>query len=357
MSSGKKEKLSSDHARSRATDGQPSIVKRIFVILLMLLAFEIAFRVLNVENFRDEALIGDDFLGHVVKPDLDIVIQNADEMKVHVETIGYNGIGLRDNRHENPYVIAVGDSHTFGLAVNKSDLWVDSLEKKLNKEVLNMGIGSYGLIQEERMIKKYALQTKPEIILWQFSANDYLESYRFDNRNLNLTWHNLKQFAINNIAIAKFVWSKLGAIKHDVAVVEYNEHNLSFIFEPYSFLNQADVNEEIRIGENLGKQAIIRTKKLTDANGVRLIMVLIPSKEEIYFNITNNYQMDSMRNFCKELDLGCIDMTEEFSKQARMYKQLYFRKDAHLNPLGNNVVADVIYNYLNESGFLSKTVE
>ncbi len=350
---GENEKLSSEHKRSRAADGQPSMAKRIVVILLMLLTFEITFRVLNVENFRDEALIEDDYLGHVVKPNLDIIIQNADEMEVHVKTIGYNGIGLRDDKLENPYIIAIGDSHTFGLAVNESDLWVNILEKKLNKEVLNMGIGSYGLIQEERMVKKYALQTEPKIILWQFSPNDYLESYRFENRNLNFTWHNLKQFAINNIAIAKFVWSKLGAIKHDAAVVEYNEHNLSFVFEPYSFLNQADVNEEIRVGENLGKQAVTRAKKLADANDVKLIMILIPSKEEIYFDLTNNYQMDSMRNFCVELEFDCVDMTEEFSKQAKMYRQLYFRKDAHLNSLGNKLVADEIYNYLIENYFIN----
>ena len=346
MSSDKEERLSSNHARFRIHYGQPSLIKRIVVILLMVLAFEIAFRILNVENFRDEALIEDDYLGHLIRPDLDIVIQNADEMKVHIKTIDYTGIGLRDDKMENPHIVAVGDSHTFGLAVNESDLWLNILEKKLGKEVLNMGIGNYGLVQEERMINKYVKQINPEIILWQFSPNDYLESYRFENRNINLTWHNLKQFAINNIAIAKFIWSKFGAIKHDAAVVEYSEHNLSFVFEPYSLLNQADVNAEIIAGENSGKQAIGRAKKLTDDSGMRLIMILIPSKEEIYFNLTNNYQMNSMRNFCKELGLECIDITEEFSRQAGMYKQLYFRKYAHLNPLGNRVVADVLYEEL-----------
>jgi len=345
-------KLPMNHKGSSVSDGQPNMKKRILVILLMLLAVEAIFRVFNIEDFQDDALIQDDYLGHAVRPNLDITIQNADKMKVNVKTIGYMGIGLRDDMIVNPYVIAIGDSHTFGLAVNESDIWVNILEKKLDNEILNMGIGSYGLVQEERMIEKYALQLKPEIILWQFSPNDYLESYRFENRNLNFTWHNLKQFAINNIAIAKFVWSKLGAIKHDAAVVEYNEHNLSFVFEPYSFLNQADVNEEIRIGEQFGKEAIIRVKGLTDANGIKLIMILIPSKEEIYFNLTDNYQMKLMRKFCVELGLECIDTTEEFSRQAKTYKQLYFRKDAHLNPLGNRVVADVLYEAI--TGQLSK---
>lgn len=336
-------------SRLNATDGQPSTAKRFMVILLMLLVFEAVFRILNVENFRDEALIEDDYLGHVITPNLDIIIYNADKLPVQVTTIDYKGIGLRDDKIENPYIVVIGDSHAFGLAVNESDLWVNMLEKKIDKEVANMGIGSYGFVQEERMIEKYALELKPEIILWQFSANDYLESYRFTNRNLNLTYFNLKQFLINNIAIAKFVWAKLGSIKHDAAIVEYNDNNLSFVFEPYSFLNQADINEEIRIGEDFSKKALVRAKKLADDNSIKLIIVIIPSKEEIYFNLTNNYQMNSMRNFCIELGLNCIDMTEEFSTQAKMYKQLYFRKDAHLNPFGNEVLADYLYGQLVKS--------
>ncbi|MBI4010638.1 MAG: hypothetical protein HY361_05685 [Candidatus Aenigmarchaeota archaeon] len=325
-----------------------NLLKRFAVIFLMLLAFELVFRVFNIENFQDDALINDDYLGEVVKPNLDITIYNADRLPVHVTTIDYRGIGLRDDKIQNPYAIAIGDSHTFGLAVDASDMWVNILEKKLGKEIANMGIGSYGLIQEERMLEKYGLGLKPKVVLWQFTGNDYLENYRFEYRNLSLDYFNFKQFLINNVAIAKFVWSKLGQIKHDMAVVEYNDNNLSFVFEPYSFLNNIDATGEIKIGEKLGKEAVLRAKKLAVSNNIKLIIILIPSKEEIYFNLTNNYQMKSMRNFCVELDLDCIDMTEYFSIQAKMHKQLYFRKDAHLNRLGNEVVADTLFQFLNK---------
>ena len=52
---------------------------------------------------------------------------------------------------------------------------------------------------------------------------------------------------------------------------------------------------------------------------------------------------------CKNNDLDCVDLYQDFVKYADADQQIYFNKDIHLNEVGNKLVADNIFAHLKSS--------
>jgi len=61
---------------------------------------------------------------------------------------------------------------------------------------------------------------------------------------------------------------------------------------------------------------------------------------------TYNYPIDSIKSFCEENQLNCLDLIPVLKEHAIKGEQLFFPKDAHLGELGNQIIADEIFVYL-----------
>lgn len=73
-----------------------------------------------------------------------------------------NNRGARSNLELDlliPTAMAIGDSYTFARQVNDHEAWTYLLSKKLNQNVLNFGVGNYGLDQS-------LLRLKRELVLY-----------------------------------------------------------------------------------------------------------------------------------------------------------------------------------------------
>jgi hypothetical protein len=98
-------------------------------------------------------------------------------------SVGYNSFGLRDSEHplQKPpgvFRIAIlGDSYVEGLQVPLDSVFSKVLERTLRDrgydcETLNFGVSGYGPDQELVLLKKYALQFDPDLVILSFSKND-----------------------------------------------------------------------------------------------------------------------------------------------------------------------------------------
>jgi lysophospholipase L1-like esterase len=94
-----------------------------------------------------------------------------------------NKDGIRDEDYArikpaNTYrIAAVGDSCTFGMAVDLKDTWPKQLEKELqrsraNVEVINFGVMGYNTTQEAEIIREKVLGYSPDLIVIGYSLND-----------------------------------------------------------------------------------------------------------------------------------------------------------------------------------------
>ena len=68
------------------------------------------------------------------------------------KTVTVNSDTTRSNGNvvaleNNPRILAVGDSFTFGVQVSDDETWPSALERRLHAEVVNAGVGGYGFGQ------------------------------------------------------------------------------------------------------------------------------------------------------------------------------------------------------------------
>ena len=58
--------------------------------------------------------------------------------------------------------------------------------------------------------------------------------------------------------------------------------------------------------------------------------------------------------FCKEQGLSCFDATFALTAQAETGRAVYWPDDTHLNELGNQVLADVVWKFLADRLYISE---
>lgn len=147
------------------------------------LALEIALRVL----YPDVAIIGrHERLGSLARPNLDVrKTFGGHERVVRITT---NALGLRGPAlTEAPApgvrrVLALGDSFTFGAAVEAEEAWPARLEGVLNHDgprwqVVNAGIPGHGTGQELLLYEMLADRVRPDVVVLGLTVvNDLLDN-------------------------------------------------------------------------------------------------------------------------------------------------------------------------------------
>ncbi len=95
-----------------------------------------------------------------------------------------NNRGLRDSsfnleKSENTFrILVIGDSLTFGYGINRSDVYIERLERELNEEfskkiqVINAGVPGYGMKDKYLLLKHKGLQYNPDLIVVTVNSND-----------------------------------------------------------------------------------------------------------------------------------------------------------------------------------------
>ncbi len=335
------------------------LIGTVFALLIV----ELMLRAFGLVQLTDEYLPQDNYLKFKLKPGIDKVLYSADKTPFEMKTnsLGFQDIGFRDEGLDGiPYAVVVGDSFTFGLGVDANETWVKLLQTKTNHHFTNMGVVSYSTVAEERTLEKYGIKLKPKLVIVGFAINDYSDSYDFFN-NVSVTKNFLDSLR-EKIAIYKFLWQRLGELKHDTEIIKYKDESLDFIFWPQPAMDDVSSRyEKVNVGEKFAQESFLRIKKLADDNNATLIVVLLPAKEQVYWNIVSklvrnpqdyefDFPTDSMNKFCTLNKLNCLDLAPKFREKAKMGGQLFFRIDSHYNKLGNELVANEIYNYLRQIG-------
>ncbi len=149
-------------------------------MLIALLVFEGGLRLLGMGPV-DTLNEYDPVLGWSKKPGVTVTRGNAEGFDVQFE---FNQQGLRDDAEAAPAnpqsdyrVIALGDSFTLGVTVERSDLFVDQLENWWNQEgrnvqIINTGTEGYSTDQEVAWLETHGAAYAPDLVLLFAYEND-----------------------------------------------------------------------------------------------------------------------------------------------------------------------------------------
>ncbi|MFH8086729.1 MAG: SGNH/GDSL hydrolase family protein [Candidatus Aenigmatarchaeota archaeon] len=244
-------------------------------------------------------------------------------------TIKINSYGFRDYEYslEKPSntirIVAVGDSHTFGLGVELEDTYPKVLEKRLNErndkkkyEVLNFGVPAYDLNEKIEVLKSKALNFSPDIIIFQYTGDDILFNMELQEK------------------IRKMEGELTQKLRRELNLEEKT-------------LLQRTIREE-----SLKKIDGQKQQELIERGFERLASILPSNIKLIILAIhTPELQMAIFPKIVEKNHWYIIDTGILYSQYSKKDLELDL-KDNHLNPFGYRLISEKIYNLLVEENIL-----
>ncbi len=309
-----------------------------------------------------DRVVADDYLGFRLPAHREEVVETLDFTFRRVT--GADGFPVLGPWPQRADIVFLGDSLLLGEGVGLEGSFVARIDRALaDKRVVNLGNPGAGPARQYRIFERYGLALQPELVVaclylaadlendthfhaWleDPSLRDYNEfrlSYnrRMDQRPQGHIGRRLERHPLYSWAqsfVEPLLWGK-HRIPHrvtfdDGSVLFLKRQKVQFARAAYGG-GEADL---VRLIATLG-----RLETLVDKNGGELVVMLIPSKEELYGNGQKQAVVNASRRLQgKLLDLGLayLDL-QPVLQQVGSQRPVFFRRDIHLNDLGNEIAA------------------
>jgi hypothetical protein len=319
-----------------------------------------------------------------LRPNVDNALQyGSPTVSFHLSTAELwegGGIGFRTTAPIDYKVHAavVGDS--FGMCfTERVDCWVDQLAGKTGLNIVNLSQPVTGSTSHYRILRNFGAPLEPPLVIWQFFGNDFNDDYGLavfrdeieslepeSEQSTEARGWSALYAVLETLITGRFSGvpeSEEAFVKpYRVTYGKDDEHVLQFggAYE----LQALDMNrEQNQIGYEMSRTAFEEAKNLVETWGGEFVVVMIPTREEVYQSVTSPIMGESeiarlesartaMQSLCDELELRCYDLFSVFKERAENGEALYFSDDMHLNPYGNSVMAEALSVWLNEDGIL-----
>lgn len=308
-----------------------------------------------------------------------------------IETrVGNNNIRIRTNSHgmhwrETPWVgkpgrervAFLGDSFTFGSwARDWAHTFVGVFESRLDAdrfEALNFGVGGYGLVDQELLLRELALRFDPSyVIVVSYMGNDFRDTWLGLHREdiVNGEAH-LNRETIASLVPAEFLkpddriplscptplWRRVAQTSaafrrvaplldlEDLCVVFRPNRNF---FQP-AFWSIVPAPKIALQARDAVFESLSRMETATAARGIRLAVVALPTSAQVYALEASKRTFDTalpqayLQEFCRDRRIPYLDLLPLLRKQASVSNQrLYLDRDIHLNDFGHARVGALI---------------
>lgn len=267
--------------------------------------------------------------------------------------------------------VVVGDSFGFCFT-EQTECWVEIWARNAGINIVNLSTPVTGSISHARMVQDFAAPLEPPLVVWQFFGNDFYDDYvlhvwRGDIESLNpetAADQSGSWFARETVtgALVELVttgtWSGLPAGERAYQA----QHRAAYPGGVLEFgkryeLTALDMRRpENEYGYAQTRQALEDAQAAVESWGGELVIVIVPTREEVYSSITvpvmGQENLDTlasarsaMLDLCAELAIECLDPTDELSERAHN-AALYYPDDMHLNAAGNAALAEILQGWL-----------
>lgn len=328
--------------------------------------------------------------GYALRPGLNEALQyGSPSVSFHLSTIELwegGGIGFR-TRPVDYYVDAVVVGDSFGFCfTERDDCWVSHLERLTGWGLVNLSQPVTGTTSHLRILERFGAPLTPDWVIWQFFGNDFNDDYGLMRLNDEVDAPENDENALisaedeptpdhglldglrrNSVLVAVLetaLTGRYGGLPQAERIFEkpyaarYGEHVLYFggLYERQALAMAREVNQ---IGYQRSRESFQAAQTLVAALDARLVVVLIPTREEVYQHLTEDVlgaaelaklrsAREAMLTLCEALDLACFDPLPLLRERALQNEALYYADDMHLNPHGNRVLAEALASWLAE---------
>jgi hypothetical protein len=261
---------------------------------------------------------------------------------------GFKRWGNINSPHTKVFIL--GDSLTEMVQVSNGEEWYAYLEKDFDTvEWFVYGAGGYGSLQEYMVLNDYIDQINPNLILWQFTSNDYIDnSYVWDR----------KYYPYNNFGVRPYLehgeivyrlpmpfpflrkYSKVadlllsiydGKMKERARAIPRTLIHSDKIFDTDSPLTEQEKNELYRVTLEILRMARER------ARGIPFFL----------FHHSGSQRDDREQSLCVEAGMTCIPgVAEHLERQKADGVTIGVVDDGHWNKVGNRYVGEYLVQFL-----------
>jgi len=298
-------------------------------------------------------------------------------------------------------VVAIGDSQTWGVNVRREDAWPQDLARISQQTVYNMSLGGYGPIQY-LVLSQEALELSPKVVIVAvYLGNDLFDAYSLAYKNdlyaglrspssggladdtltpkvdelykEILSADSIRgpaRFFVAHSAILRFLlipgseywYASAWARSHPDRFAVYDQGGVKTVLTTGYRLSAVDLGEpRISEGLRITDRTLAKTQEFMDKHGVKLLVVLIPTKESIFAGSAmpehdptyqKLLQMETRARgeliaFCHSNRIEVFDLLPALSQAVASGTQIYPEDtDGHPNAAGYRVLASAIYDQL-----------
>lgn len=319
-------------------------------------------------------------------------------------------------------IVALGDSMTMGGNATREEAWPQVLGELQSVSVYNMGMSGYSVVQDSALFDQ-ALALKPIVVVvglhlgtniqnaydmvygneyWKTLRNPELLTkedlvtapddrivlsmgieqgtfkYHFHQAGLWLRAHSLAYARFSDvtrslrqrIGIANTLQDNeknltLLAHNHPDLLYETKDAGIETVLSPEQQFDSIDLSRsETREGWRITQELFTEMKVKTMRTRVRLVVLIIPTKEQVYVAHWQNHDGNipqeflryanvsklliiEIRNFCAKKEMECIFPVEQMSAALKDGKRIYSNsREPHPLPLGYRVIAETLDEYL-----------
>jgi lysophospholipase L1-like esterase len=323
------------------------------------------------------------YIGHLQTPNSSFVVSAKDFRALH--RTGVHGFRNPSPWPERADIVAVGDSLTFGHGVDDHQAWPAILSRALpTSRVMNLGLGATGPQQYLRVYEVFGVSLRPQILLvGLFPYNDFWDTGLFD------------RWLHSGVGGNYMVWRDTGRSRKREAtrprlrdVVASSSDVLarhSYLFNllrqtsssgkqrlrkslMYTFRDGTQVRllpddfEDKTIGAKphrhecqLVLEALRLMQETAHEHGTRMLVVVQPSKEEVYLPLLGVEFDDPARpvqEAMARLGIDYVNLTPLFREAAAAGRRLFFEEDGHPNAEGYRLIAEGVLGHLRARSYL-----
>jgi hypothetical protein len=294
------------------------------------------------------------------------------DMTLYRWDIRYDQNGFRNERDlESAELAVVGDSFVEDTVIPTAQLTTSVLANLQGKVVANLGQYGYGPLEELAVLRRYALPLRPHTVIWMFSESSDLKDvihYRKVTMEAHVSpsiWSAFWARSFTRNALAQFYgWFrralKPSGVRRFAIVHTPNDETLRTYFlyasAPFSKEDLGAFDETAR--------TFRAAHALCAGQGTHLILVFIPTKFRVLHKFCQFPHESECRNWTvndlpERLDravrsispeIGYLDLTPYLVDAVKQGVVPYHPDDDHWSPEGQKIAAEVINNYLLESG-------
>ncbi len=304
-------------------------------------------------------MVDDPEIGFLYRPGLEGRIARGDlDFRFRLDGKGF--------RNPEPWpqpvrLVVLGDSMAFGYGADDGADWVARLRRRFPElGVLNLGLIGSGPWQQERVFERFGAALGPEIVLWcLFAGNDldddraftrWLEegargSYRrFRGQGDRWLDDGLLGLAQRThlFWFARDVARSLARRSRGRTLVLENGERLQLVLPRPGGPDPGDVARTLA--------AVERLRARVETRGGRLLVVLMPTKEEVYLPVLGEDAPSPsaiLEAHLVQAGLPVLDVGDALRARAsRRGPALFFAVDGHPNAIGQAVVADAVEAWL-----------